>query len=176
MNILDIIFYVLAAVILIATGLALSRRNMVHAVLYLVITFIAGAMLFYLLGAPFLAALEVIIYPGAIMVLFLFIIMMIDIEHAPERRPGFRRWAPVAGVGAVSVLVGGLLLTRDASPDSRLTHTMVSPADFGRYLIERHWLLVEVISIMLLVALVGALYLGGLNLRTHVRDTEEGPK
>ena len=67
------LFYVLAAVILVTTGLAITRRNLVHAVVYLVLSFFGSAMLFYLLGAPILAALEVIIYAGAIMILFLFI-------------------------------------------------------------------------------------------------------
>jgi NADH-quinone oxidoreductase subunit J len=63
--------------------MAVTRRNMVHAVLYLVLSFFGTAMLFYLLGAPFLAALEIIIYAGAIMVLFLFLIMMIRLKKMP---------------------------------------------------------------------------------------------
>ena len=77
MTLYSVIFYVLAALILVSTGLAITRRNLVHAVVYLVISFFGSAMLFYLFGAPLLAAFEVIIYAGAIMVLFLFVIMMI---------------------------------------------------------------------------------------------------
>ena len=72
----------MAAVIVAATGLAITRRHPVHAVVYLILSFLGSAMLFYLLGAPFLAALEVIIYAGAIMVLFLFVIMMLKAEVA----------------------------------------------------------------------------------------------
>jgi NADH-quinone oxidoreductase subunit J len=79
MTIYSAIFYALALIILVTTGLAITRRNLVHAVIYLIFSFFGSAMLFYLLGAPILAVLEVIIYAGAIMILFLFIIMMVKI-------------------------------------------------------------------------------------------------
>ena len=81
MTLYSILFYLISALIVTATGMAVTRRNMVHAVLYLVLSFFGTAMLFYLLGAPFLAALEIIIYAGAIMILFLFIIMMIKVTE-----------------------------------------------------------------------------------------------
>ena len=84
MTLYSVIFYVLAALILVSTGFAITRRNLVHAVVYLIISFFGSALLFYLLGAPLLAALEVIIYAGAIMVLFLFIIMMLKVEGFEE--------------------------------------------------------------------------------------------
>jgi NADH:ubiquinone oxidoreductase subunit 6 (subunit J) len=71
MTIYALIFYVLAAIILVTTGLAITRRNLVHVVMYLVFSFFGSAMMFYLFGAPLLAVLEVIIYAGAIMILFL---------------------------------------------------------------------------------------------------------
>ena len=80
MTLYALLFYVLAVLLVASTAMAVTRQNMVHAVLYLVMSFFGSAMLFYLLGAPFLAALEIIIYAGAIMVLFLFIIMMIRVE------------------------------------------------------------------------------------------------
>ena len=76
MTIYSIIFYILALVIIVATGVAITRRNLVHAVVYLILSFFGSALMFYLFGAPLLAALEVIIYAGAIMVLFLFILMI----------------------------------------------------------------------------------------------------
>lgn len=174
MSILDITFYLLAAVILIATAMAITRRNLVHAVLYLVVSFFGSAMLFYLLGAPFLAALEVIIYAGAIMVLFLFIIMMIDVERSPEQRPSFRQLAPAAGVTLGYGIAGALLLAGSEDHAALLTAATATPRAFGRYLIENHWLMVEVISLLLLVALVGALYLGRLRGRAGAHDVEEG--
>jgi NADH-quinone oxidoreductase subunit J len=85
MTLYSITFYILAGLILVSTGLAITRRNLVHAVVYLIISFFGSALLFYLLGAPLLAALEVIIYAGAIMVLFLFIIMMLNVEKLEEQ-------------------------------------------------------------------------------------------
>jgi NADH-quinone oxidoreductase subunit J len=83
MTLYTIIFYLLALLIIISTGIAITRRNMVHVVVYLIFSFFGTAMLFYLFGAPLLAVLQIIIYAGAIMVLFLFIIMMLKVE-SPE--------------------------------------------------------------------------------------------
>ncbi len=96
MTLYSIIFYILAAIILITTGIAITRRNLVHAVVYLVFSFFGSAMMFYLFGAPLLAVLEVIIYAGAIMILFLFIIMMIKTEASDERLFPIRQWLPGA--------------------------------------------------------------------------------
>ena len=75
MTLYSVIFYVLAVIILASTVLAIIQRFLINAVVYLILSFFATGLLFYLLGAPFLAVLEVIIYAGAIMVLFLFIVM-----------------------------------------------------------------------------------------------------
>ena len=84
MTIYSVIFYILSIIILAATFIAITRRDVLHAVVYLIISFIATGLIFYLLGAPFLALLEIIIYAGAIMVLFLFIVMMLRLK--PEDR------------------------------------------------------------------------------------------
>ncbi len=93
-----VIFYVVSALILASTAMAVTRKNPVHAVVYLVISFLGSALLFYILGAPFLAALEVIIYAGAIMVLFLFVVMMLKMEAVERRgfslsRTGCQPWS-----------------------------------------------------------------------------------
>ena len=97
-----LLFYILGAVAVAATAMAVTRRNPVHAVIYLVNSFFALALIFYLLGAPMVAALEVIIYAGAIMVLFLFIIMMLELSHGEEadrRGPGPKQCLPVLLLG-----------------------------------------------------------------------------
>jgi NADH-quinone oxidoreductase subunit J len=156
-----ILFYVLGAVIIIATGLAITRRHLVHAIVYLVISFIGTALLFFLLGAPFLAALEVIIYAGAIMVLFLFIIMMLKIE--PPRAPlgGYlRQWLPALCLVAVSLAVTVILVSTGPSGGVPLCTAMASPLEFGRFLFQKYWFAVEIASYLFFVALVGAWYLG----------------
>jgi NADH-quinone oxidoreductase subunit J len=161
MSIYAIMFYVLGAVIVAATALAVTRRNIMHAIVCLALSFIATALLFYLLGAPFLAVLEVVIYAGAIMVLFLFIVMMLEIK--PEDRtlmPPWRQWWPVLGLGVICLLVLGVFLALAAGGSGPLPLVTAAPLAFGRFLFQKYWLGVEIASFLLFVALVGALYLG----------------
>ncbi len=161
MSIYAIIFYVLAAIIIIATVLAITRRNLMHAIVYLVLSFIGTALLFYLLGAPFLAVLEVVIYAGAIMVLFLFIVMMLEIR--PEERtlgPFLRQWFPALGLAGVSFIVLFFFLFVGSGSNVSLPLVMASPLAFGRFLFQKYWFGVEIASYLLFVALVGGLYLG----------------
>ena len=151
------IFYLVSALILTATGLAITRRNLVHAVVYLVISFFGSALLFYLLGAPLLAAFEVIIYAGAIMVLFLFIIMMLRGEALAETFYPGSQWLPAAGMALLFLAVGILTVVWDPAGSGPLQPAVATPARFGHYLFKQHWLAIEIISLLLLVALIGAL-------------------
>ncbi len=161
MNLYGVIFYILAFIILASTGLAVTRRNPMHAIVYLVLSFFGTALLFYLLGAPFLAVLEVIIYAGAIMVLFLFIVMMLEIR-SPEEPVGtyLLRWLPAAVMGALSLAITFVLLIFRPGRGLPLPLAAASPLEFGRFLFQRYWFSVEIVSYLLFVALVGALYLG----------------
>ena len=161
MSLLGVVFYLLAALILVATGLAVTRRNAVHAVVFLIFSFLGSAMLFFLLGAPFIAALEVIIYAGAIMVLFLFIIMTLKMDDTQERRATpFRPWVPAVVLGALALVLFAALLWVGPGHDLPLKPAMASPLEFGVYLFREFWFPVELASFLLFVALVGALYLG----------------
>src|SRR6476660_5433818 len=97
-----IAFYVMAAVAIVSAFAVISARNPVHSVLFLILTFFSAAGLFVLLGAEFLAMLLVVVYVGAVAVLFLFVVMMLDVDFA-ELRQGFARYMPLGG------LVGGAL-------------------------------------------------------------------
>lgn len=154
------IFYILAAVALIGTILAITEKHPVHAILYLVTSLFSMATIFFLLMAPLVAAFEVILYAGAIMVLFLFVIMMLDLGH-PEKgmAPGWREWLPalILSTSSIASLVTIIL--------SRHTSAASSPAalpirEVARRLFQEHGLAVELVSLQLLFALVGALYLG----------------
>ena len=160
MTVYSIIFYVLAAVILVTTGLAITRRNLVHAVVYLVFSFFGSAMIFYLFGAPLLAVLEVIIYAGAIMILFLFIIMMVKAETAEERLFPIQQWLPLVLIAAVYLVIGAAIVSSAPGGQVVLEVALAKPKAFGEYLFQRHWLVIEIVSLLLLIALVGALYLG----------------
>jgi len=170
-----LIFYGLAAVILGATLAAVTRRNLVHAVVYLIISFFGTAAVYYLLGAPFLGILEVIIYAGAIMVLFLFIIMMLRVERQAEYRFSLGQWLPAAILGLMFLVLVALLVSTDPGAGAGLTAATVSPRVFGRFLFQRYWLAVEIVSFLLLIVLIGALVLGRAPARRPTGGTEGDP-
>lgn len=160
MTLYGICFYLIAALILITTGLAITRRNPVHAVVYLILFFLGSAMLFYLFGAPFLAALEVIIYAGAIMVLFLFVIMMLRAEIVQESRFRLRQWTPAIILGLVYFSVALLLVITDSGSQVPLKTASAVPKALGRFVFERYWLAVEMVSLLLLIGLMAVIQLG----------------
>jgi NADH-quinone oxidoreductase subunit J len=175
MSILTVLFYVIAALITASTAMAVTRRNMVHAVLYLVLSFFGTAMLFYLLGAPFLAALEIIIYAGAIMVLFLFLMMMIRENKLAEGDFSLAQLLPALLISAGFVVGSMLLIGGNAVGRSVLKAAQASPMTFGIYLFQTHWLAVEIASLLLLVALVGAYVLGRKVRGPSMQEKEELP-
>jgi len=160
MTIYSLLFYSLSALILVCTGMAVTRPNLVHAVIYLVFSFFGSALLFYLMGAPLLAALEVIIYAGAIMILFLFIIMMIRAAGAEAKTFPLAQWLPAAGVSLLCAGVLLMLVVLGREGDAPLRLSMAAPADFGAFVFDRHWLSIEIVSLLLLIALMGVIRLG----------------
>ncbi len=160
MTIHAILFYAIGALITAATLLAITRRDLVHAVVYLVVSFFGSAALFYLLGAPLLAAFMVIVYAGAIMVLFLFIVMMLRVES--DRRPVFpaRQIGPAVAIAAGYTLVAGIMVFVDPAASAMLPAAQAEPAQFGAYVFRHAWLAIEITSLLLLVALVGAFVIG----------------
>ena len=153
------LFYILAAVTVTGTILAITETHAVHAIVYLVTSFFALAVIFFMLGAPVVAAFEVIIYAGAIMVLFLFVIMMLDLGH-PERArlPGVRDWWPALVLGTVT-LASALTLFVSRAPAVSAAGKAIGVKEFALALFGKYGVAVEVISMQLLFALVGALYL-----------------
>jgi NADH-quinone oxidoreductase subunit J len=155
------IFYTLAAIILAATMLAVTSPNVMHAIVYVVVSFFAMAPLFYLLGAPFLALFEIIIYAGAIMVLFIFVVMMLEIKPLTLTPAAwFRQWLPALVMSGISAVIMIFLLGQDQAIQAKLQLAMAWPRDFGLFVFDRYWLAVEIASLLLFVGLVGAYYLG----------------
>jgi NADH-quinone oxidoreductase subunit J len=159
---MEIVFYIAGAVAVAATILMLTRLNAVHALLYLIVSLLAVAIVFYTLGAPFAAALEVIIYAGAIMVLFVFVVMLLNLGEAAVRteqqwlQPGM--WIGPSILAAVLIGEFVYLLTRGAKPTN--VPAMVSPVAVGISLFGTYLLGVELASMLLLAGLVGAYHLG----------------
>ncbi len=160
MTLYGFFFYLISAVVIVATAIAITRRNLVHAVVYLIVSYFGTAMLFYLFGAPLLAALEVIIYAGAIMVLFLFVVMMIRVESPEEVMFPLRQWLPAAVFGLIYLAAAIAMIFETPGTQTPLIALMASPRQFALYVFEQHWFSIEVISILLLLALIGALQLG----------------
>ncbi len=154
-----ILFYILATVTVIATVLAIVEKHPVHAIVYLVTSFFSLAVIFYLLAAPLIAMFEVIIYAGAVMVLFMFVIMMLDLGRPDEaRRPALRQWLlPLLLGGIILLSIGALAVAPSRAP--ALAH-VVSVREFSVTLFSRYGVAIEIISMQLLFAVVGALYLG----------------
>jgi NADH-quinone oxidoreductase subunit J len=157
MTLYSVIFYLLGIVILTATGLAITRRQPVHAVVYLIVAFLGTAALFFLLGAPLLAAFVVIVYAGAIMVLVLFVVMLF--RQSPREFGLLSEWGPATLLGVVFLAVAVAMVFKDPGSGIVLQGAVAQPRDFGRFLFDRYWLAVEIVSILLLVALVAILQL-----------------
>jgi NADH-quinone oxidoreductase subunit J len=156
------LFYLAAAVALIATYMVITRLNIVHALLYMVVSLLAVAVIFFLLGAPFVAALEVIIYAGAIMVLFIFVVMMLNLgpQSVAQERQWFswRTWRGLvilAGILLVELVFALRLGSLQPQNLKELPPHEVAIALFGPYLLG-----VELASMLLLAGLVGAYHLG----------------
>ncbi len=159
---MNIVFYVSAVVAIVATLLAITRVNAVHALLYLIVSLLAVALIFFTLGAPFVAALEVVVYAGAIMVLFLFVVMMLNVS--PETIAQERTWwSPGMWVGpavlAVLLLVE-LVTVAVGAGTGQVATVDVTPKQVGATLFGPYLLGVELASILLLAGLVGAYHLG----------------
>lgn len=154
-------FYVAAVIAILATVMVITRLNAVHALLYLIVSLLSVAVVFYTLGAPFIAALEVIIYAGAIMVLFVFVVMMLNLGAKTvetERtwlRPGM--WTGPCVMAAVLIAEVAYLLLQ-AAP-LRQGIAPVEPKQVAITLFGPYLLGVELASILLLGALVGAYHL-----------------
>jgi NADH-quinone oxidoreductase subunit J len=156
------VFYISAAVAVVATAMALTRLNAVHALLYLIVSLLAVALVFFCLGTPFVAALEVIIYAGAIMVLFVFVIMMLNLgPHASEQERSWLTpsiWIRPAVLGLI--LLSELAYAIVRSGGSLTSATAVGPKEVAITLFGPYVLGVEIASLLLLAGLVGACHLG----------------
>ena len=158
---MELTFYTCALVSLLAALRCITHTNPVHALLYLVVMLLALAGIFVALGAPFAAALEVIVYAGAIMVLFVFVVMMLNLGS--ETIAQERHWLnPLTWVGPsllaavlLAVLVRGLLVTAGTTGGATVSAKQVGIALFGPWL-----LVVELASLLLLGALIAAWHLG----------------
>jgi len=156
-------FYLLAGTMIIGGILVITQKNAVHSALALITTLLAQAAIYLMLYAPFVAGVQIILYAGGIMVLFLFVIMLINMERSVKERQFNKQW--LVGIVAAAAL-GGLLITvytkgKDLFPEGRMTYgesqntqavaTLLFDRNTGTYMFA-----FEIASLLLLVAIIGA--------------------
>ena len=159
-------FYLFAAIVVLSAAMVITARNPVHSVLWLILAFFNAAGLMVLVGAEFIAMLLVIVYVGAVAVLFLFVVMMLDIDFA-ELRAGFVRYLPLGIVLAVALASEILIGVGAWSAGGIELSTRIAPIDaavpnieaIGRLLYTRYLLVFEGAGLVLLVAMIGAIVL-----------------
>jgi NADH-quinone oxidoreductase subunit J len=158
----DIVFYAASAFALLTTAIAITRANPLYGLLNFVLSLLGMAVVFYTLGAPFAAALEVIVYAGAIMVLFLFVVMMLRLDRtAIARESGWLTssiW--IIPILSGAALAGELLYGLLGSTGPARAHHIVSPQAVGLKLFTTDLAAVELASMLLLAGLIGAYHLG----------------
>jgi NADH-quinone oxidoreductase subunit J len=157
---MTLVFYLAAAVAVATTFLVITRLDAVHALLYLIVSLLAVALIFFVLGAPFVAALEVIIYAGAIMVLFLFVIMMLNLGGAITQERQWLKPRMWIGPGLLSAILLTLLVPVVFHGESQLaTIAPVEPKQVGIVLFGPYLVAVQLAAMLLLAGLVGASHL-----------------
>jgi NADH-quinone oxidoreductase subunit J len=166
-------FYLFAGVCVASAFMVIAARNPVHSVLFLILAFVNAAGLFVLLGAEFLAMILIVVYVGAVAVLFLFVVMMLDVDFA-ELRQGFLSYLPIGVVVGVIFMVELLLVVtvwviRPNMPKVAAIPSAISNTEaLGRVLYTQYVYFFEAAGLVLLVAMIGAIVLT-LRHRTSVR-------
>lgn len=177
MGVADIAFYIFAICTVIGGLFTVVAKNPVHSVLWLILAFLSTAGLFVLLGAEFVAMLLVVVYVGAVLVLFMFVVMMIDVDYA-ELRGQMATFVPIAGLIGVVLLLelsmafgvweiseGAEAARAAVTPDASQVH---NTAALGQLIYDQYIYLFQTAALILLVAMIGAIVLT-LRHRTNVK-------
>jgi len=170
---MNTVFYLSAAIAIIATAMVITRANAMHALLYLIVSFLAVSLMFFTLGAPFIAALEVIVYAGAIMVLFVFAIMLFNL--GPQSALMEHQWLRTSGwIGPAIlslILLSELVFELTSGDLHAPAGNVIDPRQVGAAVFSTYLIGVELASILLLASLVGANHL-----RRHKRVEDPLPR
>lgn len=160
---MNVIFYIASIVAFIATVAVVTRKNAVHALLYLIVSLLAVSVIFFISGAPFVAALEVIVYAGAIMVLFVFAIMMLNLgRDSVEKESHLLSLGTWIGPAILTlILLGelGYVLVNYYSPPAGNIR-VIGPAEISESLFTAYILAVELTGLLLMTGIVGAYHIG----------------
>ena len=172
---MEALFTISTITAIFSTIMVITRKNAVHALLYLVVSFFAVAMLFYLGGAPFVAVMEVIIYAGAIVTLFIFVVMMFNIGKPLTRREkGWLKtsvWLPPLILSVI--ILGGFVIVLFNPPVSFTRLLFIGPREVGYKLITRYMPAIELTGMLLMTGIIGAYHLGRKKKKTLHRYLEK---
>ncbi|GHN01027.1 NADH-quinone oxidoreductase subunit J [Cytophagales bacterium WSM2-2] len=154
-------FYIAGAVAILSTIMVITRFNIIHALLYLVVSFMALSVVFFILGAPFAAALEIIIYAGAIVVLIIFVIMMLNLKaEAIEQEKKWLTPEVYVGPGVLSIILLAELIYIISMGDPGAPSKVIDVKDVGKSLYGEYILGVELSGMLLMAGIIGAYHLG----------------
>lgn len=172
---MTIAFYIASLIAIISTIMVITRLNAVHALLYLIVSLLSVAVIFFILGAHFVAALEVIIYAGAIMVLFIFVVMMLNLgkesEESEKKLLAGKMWVGPAIL--ILILFIEFLALLLMSPTQNLFENNISPTEVGVSLFTKYVLGVELTAMLLMAGIVGAYHIGRRKKKVLHRFLEE---
>ncbi len=157
-----IAFYITSAITVLSTLMVITRKNALHALLFMIISLLSLSIIFYLLGSPFMAALEIIIYAGAIMVLFVFVIMMLNLGKASVKQEKTllhgKIWIGPAILAAI--LLAELIWVISLNGNTPVSPAVSTPKEVGLKLFGPYLIGVELAAMLLIAGIIGAYHLG----------------
>ena len=171
---MNILFYIAAFVAVFSTAMVITRRNAVHALIFLVVSLISISVIFYTLGAPYAAVLEIIVYAGAIMILFIFVVMMLNLGLSPEdekRKMNPKDW--IIPLILVLILIAVFVVAFSRTYTNIKQIEVVGAKAVGISMFTTYLLGVELAGILLLAGIVGAYHLGRIKKKEMHRYLEE---
>jgi NADH-quinone oxidoreductase subunit J len=174
-----ILFYVFAAIAVVSTLFVIAQSNPIYSVLLLIVSFMALAGLYVLLDAPFAAVTQIIVYAGAIMVLFLFVVMLLNVSREERTDAAIRESSGARAFGTLLAILMAIELVwalgRASTPPGGVDSASWTVADIGRILYRNYAFAFEATSILILVAMVGAIVLAGRHLEERSSATASAP-
>lgn len=172
---MNILFYIAALVAIVSTFMVITRTHAVHALLYTIVSFLSLAVIFFLLGAPYIAALEVIIYAGAIVVLFIFVVMMLNLGEETSQQEkewlSFKAWIGPA-ILCLILLVEFIYMTA-TSETVTADLIPIEPKEVGISLYTKYVLGVEMVAMLLMSAAIGAYHIGKFKQKEYHRFLQD---
>jgi NADH-quinone oxidoreductase subunit J len=158
---MNLIFYIAGAIAVFSSIMAITNKNAIHGLLYLITSLLAVSVIYYILGTPLVAALEVLVYAGAIMVLFIFVVMMLNIGMEEEIE---KKWlSPVMWIipsALAAALLVILIVAMDKIQAAGASHVEIGPKKVGIKLFTTYLLAVEMSAMLLMAGIVGTYHLG----------------